>query len=198
MSLEEEIRNCNQCDLRSGCCGPVVGRGPKDARIWFVGEAPGKQEDEEGKPFIGASGKLLRAAILHIGLKPEDVYITNVVKCRPPGNRDPKKGEVEACNIWLRGELKIGRPEIVVTLGEFATDMMLGRSAWITGVRGKSEIKNYVIDDLEYEVTVFPLLHPAWILRGNREENKAVYRKDLKSLEVVLRRMKLVEEKKKR
>ena len=125
MSLEwrkliEEIASCRKCDLYKYRKNPVPGEGRLDADIMFVGEAPGAQEDEMGRPFVGAAGKLLTELIESIGLKREDVYITNVIKCRPPNNRDPTDKEIEACSPYLIRQIQLIKPKIIVALGRHA------------------------------------------------------------------------------
>jgi DNA polymerase len=115
----------------------VFGVGRPDASVMFVGEAPGFHEDREGEPFVGAAGKLLDRLLAEIGLERSDVYIANVLKCRPPGNRDPRPEEIEACQDYLRTQLRLIDPQVVVTLGNFATKLLLKRDAGITRLRGQ-------------------------------------------------------------
>ncbi len=118
--LIKEIMSCKKCDLYKYRKNPVPGEGRLDADIMFIGEAPGAQEDERGRPFVGAAGKLLTELIESIGLKREEVYITNVVKCRPPNNRDPTEEEIEACSPYLIRQIQLIKPKIIIALGRHA------------------------------------------------------------------------------
>lgn len=118
--LVEEIRSCTKCRLHATRKNPVPGEGPLDADIMLVGEAPGKREDELGRPFVGRAGELLNALLRMAGLRREDVYITNVVKCRPPGNRDPREDEIAACLPYLIRQIQIISPKLIIALGRHA------------------------------------------------------------------------------
>ena len=115
--LVKKIAECRRCPLHRSRKNPVPGEGPLDAEVMFVGEAPGKNEDEQGRPFVGAAGSLLNKLLAEAGLRREEVYITNVVKCRPPGNRDPTDEEIEACLPYLLEQIRIIRPRVIVALG---------------------------------------------------------------------------------
>lgn len=156
--LRGRIRRCERCTLAAGRTQAVPGIGPADARVMFVGEAPGRWEDERGEPFVGTAGKFFDTLLTSIGLRRADVYITNVVKCRPfvgpaPGrNRAPRPAEIEACRPWLLAELAIVRPEIVVPMGRVALDHFLpGRK--ISEVHGTPQRMG--------GRTILPLFHPA-------------------------------------
>jgi DNA polymerase len=127
----------------------------------FIGEGPGYYEDKQGEPFVGAAGQLLTKLLGEIGLRREDVYICNVVKCRPPGNRDPLPDEIESCRPYLEGQLENIRPRVIVTLGNFATRFILDRQVSISRVRGQ----RFTIDGR----TVIPTFHPAAVLHGGGE-----------------------------
>jgi len=122
--LEEEIKRCRKCPLYKTRTNAVPGEGSTNPKIFFIGEAPGAQEDATGRPFVGAAGKLLTTLLNEIGLSREEVYITNVIKCRPPGNRDPAKEEVEACRPYLEKQLKLMRPKAIVALGRHAASWL--------------------------------------------------------------------------
>ena len=119
-TLEAEVAQCTRCLLHRGRTRSVPGEGPGDAGIMFIGEAPGFHEDQQGRPFVGAAGKFLEELLESIGLKREDVFITNVIKCRPPGNRDPLPEEIEACKPYLDRQIELLQPQLVVTLGRFS------------------------------------------------------------------------------
>jgi len=157
-ALEREALGCRRCALAATRGRVVFGAGDPHADLMFVGEGPGADEDEQGVPFVGRAGRLLTALIEGIGLTREQVYIANVVKCRPPGNRDPQPIEIEACRPFLETQLAFIEPSVVVTLGNFATKLLLDTKVGITKLRGE-----------EYPqasgVVIIPTLHPSAVLR---------------------------------
>jgi DNA polymerase len=158
-ALEASV--CVACRLAQGRTQVVYGVGSDDADLMFIGEGPGYHEDKQGEPFVGAAGQLLNRMLAEIGTRREDVYIANVVKCRPPGNRDPLPDEIEACSPWLAEQVQLIDPHIVVTLGNFATRYVLERPASISRVRGQRF--NW------RGRTVIPTFHPAAVLHGGGE-----------------------------
>lgn len=161
--LEAEALACTKCQLASTRTQVVFGVGDPDADLLFVGEGPGEQEDLSGEPFVGRAGKLLTSLIEEIGLTRADVYIANVVKCRPPGNRDPQPGEIEACRPYLEAQMAFIRPKVVVTLGNFATKLLLDTKTGITKLRGHEYPWT---DAAGNEVVLIPTLHPSAVLRS--------------------------------
>lgn len=162
-ALYAEIASCERCSLSKTRTNVVCGFGNEESDIVFVGEAPGLNEDKLGKPFVGAAGKLLTELLAGIGIKREDVYILNILKCRPPANRSPLPGEIELCRPFLDRQLKLIKPRAVCTMGNFATRALLGEEVYISRVRG-TPVKMG-------KFTVFPLYHPAAALhRGNMRE----------------------------
>lgn len=156
--LEGIASACTKCRLANGRTQVVFGVGSGNADVMFVGEGPGYHEDRQGEPFVGAAGQLLTTMLGDIGLRREDVYIANVIKCRPPGNRDPLPDEVESCRPYLQGQIELIDPRVLVTLGNFATRFVLDRPVSISRVRGR-----------RFRVggrVVIPTFHPAAILRG--------------------------------
>lgn len=152
---------CTACRLSEDRTQVVFGDGAPQADVVFVGEAPGRREDEQGVPFVGPSGQLLDRLLGEIGLEREDVYIANVVKCRPPGNRDPRPDEIDACKGYLREQLQLIDPKVVVTLGNFSSKLLLKTETGITRVRGTA-----------YEWwgrRLVPTFHPAAALRGSSQ-----------------------------
>lgn len=123
--LEQKIKQCCRCHLRETCLNVVPGEGNEKAEVMFIGEGPGENEDKQGRPFVGAAGKLLDELIAMIGMKREDIFITNVLKCRPPGNRDPLPEEIEACWPWLVEQVKTIKPKLIVLLGRHAMERFL-------------------------------------------------------------------------
>lgn len=156
--LQVEAQACQRCHLRSGCRQVVFADGNPNASLVLVGEAPGEQEDIQGKPFVGRAGRLLDRILLAIGLDRHDVYIANVVKCRPPGNRTPTPDEAAICWPWLAGQLEIIQPSIVVTLGASATRQLVDKSAVISKVRGRW-VKSLGL-------RIMPTYHPAALLHN--------------------------------
>lgn len=140
ITLEEyykEIKDCQKCPLAHYRTNLVFGVGSSQADLLFIGEAPGYHEDVQGEPFVGQAGKLLDQLLADIGLKRQDVYIANVLKCRPPENRDPMLDEIELCKPYLMKQIEIINPKLVVTLGNFSTKLILGKNIGITKVHGK-------------------------------------------------------------
>jgi DNA polymerase len=158
-ALEASV--CVACRLAQGRTQVVYGVGDSDADLLFIGEGPGYHEDKQGEPFVGAAGQLLNRMLAEIGTRREDVYIANVVKCRPPGNRDPLPDEIEACSPWLAEQVQLIDPHIVVTLGNFATRFVLERPTSISRVRGQRFTWR--------GRTVIPTFHPAAVLHGGGE-----------------------------
>jgi uracil-DNA glycosylase len=160
-----EAAGCTKCRLADGRTQVVFGVGNPDADLLFIGEAPGFHEDKQGQPFVGAAGQLLTRMlreVLDIGR--EDVYIANVIKCRPPGNRDPQEDEIEACTPWLVEQVSLIQPRVVATLGNFATKFVLNTQQGITRMRGRTYPW--------HGRTVIPTFHPAAILRGGGESSR--------------------------
>src|SRR5680860_1021968 len=135
--LKTFLHECQRCGLSSGRTQVVFGTGHPQADIMFVGEAPGFYEDRQGEPFVGAAGKLLNELLQSIGLSREDIFIANVIKCRPPNNRDPLPEEIETCKPFLLQQIELIKPKLVCTLGNFATQTLLERKVGITKVRGQ-------------------------------------------------------------
>jgi len=174
--------NC-KCELRETASRAVFGDGNAEAKVVFIGEAPGKKEDEGGKPFIGAAGKFLNEMLENIGIKRDDIYITNIVKYRPPNNRDPEPEEKEACNEWLINELKIISPKLIIFLGRHSMGRFFPTEK-ISDIHGKLLIKN--TKELGKQAFM-PLYHPAAALYngGMRETLQKDFNKIPKALEAI-------------
>jgi DNA polymerase len=153
----ESVAGCTRCRLAQGRTQVVFGSGSPTADLMFVGEAPGFHEDKQGLPFVGQAGKLLEKLLAQIGLARGDVYICNVLKCRPPGNRDPQPDEIEACESHLFRQIELIQPMVVATLGNFATKLLSGRPLGITKVHGQEQKTRIG----SREVLLYPLYHPA-------------------------------------
>lgn len=173
--LAEEAADCQRCGLAAGRTQVVFGMGNPDADLMFVGEGPGAEEDRQGLPFVGRSGKLLdRLLAEEMSMTRDHCYIANVVKCRPPGNRDPLPDEIASCRPWLARQLELIHPAVIVTLGRFAAQLLLGTNEGITKLRGRT----YPFAYPGGEAVVIPTLHPAFVLRGG-SESMANMRADL-------------------
>ena len=161
--LNLQVRACHRCPLADGRTQTVFGTGNPHARVLFVGEAPGKNEDLQGEPFVGAAGHYLNELLGVAGLRREDVFIANVLKCRPPSNRDPRPEEIEACAPFLREQTRTIDPEVIVTLGKFSTQFILKTQVGITRLHGHAYRAGKFL--------VFPIFHPASALYdGSKRE----------------------------
>ena len=157
LAYRDEVADCTQCALSQGRTQVVFGAGSPDADLMFVGEAPGFHEDKQGVPFVGAAGQLLSKLLDGIGLTRDEVYICNVLKCRPPGNRDPQPEEIESCEPHLWRQIELIQPKLICTLGNFATKLLSGKPAGITQVHGRPQ--DVVLGG--NPVTLYPIFHPA-------------------------------------
>ena len=155
--LQQEASGCTRCRLAEGRTQVVFGVGNPDAELMFVGEAPGFHEDKQGFPFVGQAGKLLDKLLAGIGLTRSDVYVANVLKCRPPGNRDPQPDEIELCEGYLFRQIESIEPKLVATLGNFATKLLSGKQLGITRVHGQQQ----EVTLGGRSVLLYPLYHPA-------------------------------------
>lgn len=165
--INTQIKNCQNCPLAKSKKNPVYGEGSLNASLMFVGEAPGVEEDLQGRPFVGEAGRLLTRLIEKMGFKREDVYITNTVKCHPPGNRDPFESEISICFDYLKREIEIISPQVIMTLGRVATYTLMGmqgkiKDLHISKLRGKAFFYN--------QIPVIPTFHPAYLLRNRKDK----------------------------
>ncbi len=156
---ESDVNGCVKCELNKTRKNIVFGEGDPESRLMFIGEAPGAEEDNTGRPFVGRAGRLLTKIIESIDMKREDVYIANIIKCRPPENRNPLRDEIVACAPFLREQITIIKPKIICTLGKFSTEFIIGTDkGTISAVRGK---------EFDYNgITVIPTYHPSYLLRN--------------------------------
>lgn len=158
--INEEVRNCSRCLLSKTRTNAVPGEGSMARGIMLVGEAPGRNEDIEGRPFVGAAGKILDSMLAEIGLERKDVYITNVVKCRPPNNRKPSEYEIAKCSHYLERQFRVLKPKLVCTLGFYSTRYVLGRFGIEVYSISKHQGKVYRFE----EFVVLPMFHPAAVI----------------------------------
>jgi len=159
--LVEEIMECKHCELHKYRKNPVPGEGPLNTPIMLIGEAPGKQEDETGRPFVGAAGKLLTKLLEEAGIRRENVYIANILKCRPPANRDPKPEEIEACSPYLRQQIRLVKPKVIVCLGRHSAKLIFSWAGipWTNMKRQHGRVYEGVIEGLR--VKIVATYHPA-------------------------------------
>jgi DNA polymerase len=170
--LIEEVNTCKKCNLHKNRTNAVFGKGPADANIMIIGEAPGRDEDIKGIPFVGRAGRKLDDMFSSAGIGKSDVFITNVVKCRPPGNRNPEPIEMKKCRPYLLKQIEIIQPKVIVLLGNIALSLVTGEPSGITKMRGKS------LEYLSYKT--IPTFHPAYVLRNPGSEKTVV--EDLKKV----------------
>ncbi len=160
--LYQEALSCRSCNLYRTRTNLVFGEGNPDADLMFVGEAPGRDEDLQGRPFVGRAGELLTRLIEKMGLSRSEVYIGNVLKCRPPNNRNPLPSEIFACKRFILAQIDIIQPKVICTLGKFSTSLLLGRKEGISSLRGKV---------YDYKgIKVVPTFHPAYLLRNPKDK----------------------------
>ncbi|MBA3070892.1 MAG: uracil-DNA glycosylase [Nitrospirae bacterium] len=161
-ALREEIGDCQRCKLSKGRKNIVFGEGSVDAKIIFIGEGPGEDEDIQGRPFVGKAGQLLTKLIEKMGFKREDVYIGNIVKCRPPFNRDPEEDEINACSPFIKKQAEIISPKVIVSLGRISTQTLIGLKIPIGKLRGKF----YHFEN----IPLMPTFHPSYLLRNPKDK----------------------------
>ena len=163
--LEQAVSTCTKCGLHQSRTQAVFGVGDRNARLLIIGEAPGKDEDLQGEPFVGRAGQLLNAMLAAIGLQREQIYIANVLKCRPPNNRDPRPEEAQACDPWLQQQIALIQPELILVLGRIAAHHLLNTDRSLASLRGRT-----------HQYARIPLIvsyHPAYLLRQPVEKRKS-------------------------
>jgi uracil-DNA glycosylase len=165
-SLDEIIKKCKKCNLHKTRQNTVFGEGDPDSNIMIIGEAPGREEDEAGRPFVGRAGKLLNEFLKSIDLNRDSVFITNTIKCRPPENRDPEATEINACSNYLDEQINIIKPKVLVLLGKVAANRLLGKDMPMSELR----LKKFFID--KYDIPIIVFYHPAYILRSPSQKKK--------------------------
>ncbi|BBL45276.1 type-4 uracil-DNA glycosylase [Nanobdella aerobiophila] len=175
--INKEILKCNRCSLCNYKTNYVPGDGNINSKILFIGEAPGRDEDIQGKPFVGKAGKILTENINHIlNIDRKDVYITNLIKCRPPNNRKPTDEEIKACSIWLEKQINILKPDIIITLGSYSTSWIFNYFNIKFNSIMKDRGKVYKINYWNKEIKIIPTLHPASTIYN--KEWRAIFDKD--------------------
>jgi len=181
-ALHDDLRECSRCGLSRGRTQVVFGVGNPKAELMFVGEGPGFNEDRQGEPFVGQAGKLLTELLVGIGLTRQDVYIANVVKCRPPENRDPAPDEIAVCSPHLMQQIAIIRPRVICTLGRFATKLLAETELSMTVIHGKAKAREVA----GVQTVIFPVFHPAAALYT--PANRQVLQEDFVRLRRLLER----------
>lgn len=174
--LAQDVSSCAKCELHTSRTQTVFGAGNKNADLLIIGEAPGRDEDVQGEPFVGRAGQLLNAMLAAIGFQRDQVYIANILKCRPPNNRDPKPEEADACNSWLQQQIELIQPGVVLALGRIAAHSLLNTDQSLGALRGK-----------QHDYAGIPLIvsyHPAYLLRKPAEKRKSW--QDLKRIKFLL------------
>jgi DNA polymerase len=182
--LENDIKNCTRCILYRYRKNAVPGEGSRSSKVMLIGEAPGATEDEMGRPFVGAAGRLLTLTLESMGIHREEVYITNVVKCRPPQNREPRDEEIESCSIYLESQILLLKPRIIVTLGNIAGKKVfsLASMTWSSVMKMRGKVYRYSL--LGLDVYVVPTIHPAAALYN--PSMRLILLNDLKQLKELL------------
>lgn len=178
--IAEEVRKCCECGLGSTRTNAVPGEGNPNARIMFVGEGPGADEDVQGRPFVGRAGQLLDKIIIAMGLKRSDVFIANILKCRPPGNRDPRPDEIINCFPYLQQQIEIINPEIIVALGAPAAKTLLNTNKAIGQLRG--QFHDYYAGLGSTPIKLMPTYHTAYLLRNYSQDNRRKVWEDMKKV----------------
>ena len=178
--IGDEVRQCSRCELGTSRANAVPGAGNPNARLVFVGEAPGADEDAQGEPFVGRAGKLLDKIIAGMGLRRQDIFICNILKCRPPSNRDPKPEEIISCLPFLKRQLESMRPEIIVALGAHAAKTLLETNKPIGQLRGKFH-EYYPVSGSE-PIKFMATYHPAYLLRNYSQDNRRKVWEDMKKV----------------
>jgi DNA polymerase len=176
-AIGADVRVCRLCKLCERRTEAVPGEGSPDAEIMFIGEGPGFHEDQQGRPFVGAAGGLLTEMLRGIGLRREDVFITNVVRCRPPGNRDPLPDELDACDVYTQRQIAVLDPKLIVTLGRFSMARFVGTGP-MRDLHGRTREWN--------GITCLAMYHPAFILRTPTVELRRIYDEDFRKIPPLL------------
>ncbi len=183
--IEQDVTNCRRCGLWKTRNNPVAGEGAVTAKVMFIGEAPGYNEDMQGRPFVGKAGKILDELLHSVGFERKEIYIANILKCRPPKNRDPLGDEIKACTSYLDKQIMAIEPKVIVTLGNFASSYVLEKFGFQAEKIGKIHGKIFHIKNLLFDARIIPLYHPAAAVYN--PNMKDVLMKDFKSITKALK-----------
>ena len=178
--IEQEVTNCRRCDLWKTRNNPVAGEGSFTTKVMFIGEAPGYNEDMQGRPFVGKAGKILDELLHSIGFKRKEIYIANILKCRPQKNRNPLRIEIKACTPYLDKQIMVIKPKVIVTLGNFASSYVLGKFGFQAERIGTIHGKIFHIKNLLFDTRIIPSYHPAAAVYNPNMKNALM--KDFKSI----------------
>ena len=178
--IEQDVTNCRRCGLWKTRNNPVAGEGAVTAKVMFIGEAPGYNEDMQGRPFVGKAGKIFDELLYSVGLERKEIYIANILKCRPPKNRDPLGDEIKTCTSYLDKQIMAIKPKVIVTLGNFASSYVLEKFGFQAERIGKTHGKIFQIKNLLFDTRIIPLYHPAAAVYN--PNMKDVLMKDFKSI----------------
>ncbi len=183
--IKNEVLKCRKCSLYKTRTYPVIGEGSHQAKIMFIGEGPGFNEDKTGRPFCGAAGKILDELLESAGIKREEIYICNILKCRPPNNRNPKKEEIESCTLYLERQIEIIKPKIICTLGNYSTVFIFEKFGLKDKIQGISKIhgKIFKSSNLFGSFDIIPFYHPAVV--AYNQNMKEILKKDFQILKKV-------------
>ena len=179
-TLAEQIINCKRCELYKTRNNPVVGEGSDDADLLFIGEAPGSNEDKQGRPFVGRAGRILEELIDSIGLNRSDIYIANILKCRPPNNRNPTKNEIQTCAPYLEKQIDLINPSVILPMGSFATEFIFEKFNLPFTKISKLHGKLFSKQTLYHQIRILPLYHPA--VATYNPNKKSVLLEDIKQV----------------
>ena len=178
--IEQDVANCRKCDLWKKRNNPVAGEGSVTTKVMFIGEAPGYNEDMQGRPFVGKAGKILDELLYSVGFDRKEIYIANILKCRPLKNRNPLKKEIKACTSYLDKQIMVIKPKVIVTLGNFASSYVLEKFGFKAVRIGKIHGKIFHIKNLLFDTRVIPSYHPAAAVYNPNMKNALM--KDFKSI----------------
>lgn len=166
--IENIVKKCKGCSLNETCINPVLGEGNLNARIMFIGEAPGKKEDELGRPFVGKAGRIFDEMLDSIKLSRDDVYISNILKCRPPKNRNPLKSEIEKCSKFIDKQIEIINPEIIVPMGNYAIKFIFNKFKLKLEKINRIHGKIFLVNSSFYRLKIIPIYHPAAVIYNKK------------------------------
>ncbi len=186
IDIVDQIRNCSKCELGLRRISTVPGVGPINSKVMIIGEAPGQQEDIQGLPFVGKAGQLLTKLLTNSGIEREKIFITNIVKCRPPDNRVPKLDEMIACSEYLKKQIKLIKPKFIITLGSTSIQFLLQKKVSISKIRGILIEKDLFGD----KILIYPTYHPSFLLRDSN--NIPIAQKDFDKIALLLKKNKLI------
>lgn len=182
--ISQAIKNCKKCPLWKTRNKPVTGEGNIDTKILFIGEAPGRQEDRQGRPFVGRAGKILDELLSSIDLKRQDIYIANILKCRPPSNRNPLPSEIKNCTPHLERQIQIIEPKVIVPMGNFATNFILKKYGFPHDKISKIHGKKFNLNTIDGSLKIVPVYHPA--VATYNPNTKRVLKEDFKVLKDII------------